>query len=194
MVHGPYITNLANTSDEEVFSRSVVILEKEMKLMEQIGMKILVIHPGSFLKESVQKGLDKLVSGLDCLLSSCPKGFIALETMSNRQKLGGSFDHLAYVINNVKQSERVGICLDTCHLFSAGYDIKDSLEKVIEEFRTLIDVKKIWVIHVNDSKKGLGSGVDRHASIGKGTIGLVALRRIVHYPLFDGIPKFLETP
>lgn len=194
VAHGPYITNLANLSNKEVFFWSVIVLKQEMKLMEQLGIRILVIHPGSSLKESIWKGLDRLIVGLDSILSSCTKGFIALETMSNRNRIGGSFSHLAYVINRVKHSERVGVCLDTCHLYAAGYDIKNCLEDVIEEFNNQIGLKKLWVIHINDSQKDLGSGIDRHANVGKGKIGLQTLKKIVHHPLFDNIPKFLETP
>lgn len=143
VVHSPYITNLANTLNKRVFFWSVVTLKQEMRLMEQIGIRTLVIHPGSSLKASVKEGLDKLIVGLDQVLDSCPSGCIALETMCNKERTGGSFEHLAYVIKNVKQGDRVGICWDTCHLFVAGYDIKHNLEGVIEEFKKNITIEKI---------------------------------------------------
>lgn len=195
IVHGPYALNLANTIDEKKFAWSVEFLKKETKRMEDIGLKTMVLHPGSSLKTPLPAALDQVVHGLNLVLQDNSQIRIALETMSGKgSEVGSNFEQLQYLITRVKYKERVGVCWDTCHLWAAGYDIKNNLEVVIKEFEEKIGLEKLWVIHINDSLFGLGSKKDRHENLGYGKIGWEALKKIVYHPKFSGIVKILETP
>jgi deoxyribonuclease-4 len=198
VVHGSYLVNLANTIKKETFDFSVEFLRKEIKIMEEIGLKTLVLHPGSYLTATKEKGLVQIVHGLNLVLTENPDVKIVLETMSGkRNELGKTFEELKFIIDRVNFKEKIGICLDTCHLYDAGYDIKNNLEGVIEEFNRIIGLEKLWVIHINDSAKPDESGKkkkDRHENIGYGEIGWEALKKIVHHPKFEKVIKLLETP
>jgi len=195
IVHGPYLLNLANTLDEKIFDWSVEFLKKEIARIEEIGLKTMIIHPGSALKTQPEIALSQVAKGLNLVLKDTSNIRISLETMCRRGgEVGGTFEQLRYIIDRVEQKERVGICWDTCHLYNAGYDIKNNLEGVIKEFEEKIGLDKLWVIHVNDSVFDLGEKKDRHENIGYGKIGLEALKRIVWHPKFNGIIKLLETP
>lgn len=195
IIHGPYVVNLANDSKEKMFNWSVEFLQKELARMEEIGLKTIVIHPGSAVNTPVENSLLQIAKGIDLILTKSSKVRIALETMCGRgSEVGKDFQQLKYIIDNVKEKERVGICWDTCHLYSAGYDIKNNLEEVIEDFEKIIGLEKLWVIHVNDSLGELGSKIDRHENIGYGKIGLEALKKLVWHPKLNGIIKLLETP
>lgn len=195
IVHGPYLVNLANTYNEKIFDFSVSFLSKEVARVEEGGFKTMVIHPGSSLSGQPEKSILQIARGLDLVLQGTSQIRIALETTCKRGgEMGGSFEQLKKIIDNVEQKERVGICLDTCHLYAVGYDVKNNLEGVIKEFEEKIGLDKLWVIHLNDSGCDLGENIDRHKNIGQGKIGFAALKRIVWHPKFDGIPKLLETP
>jgi len=195
VVHGPYVVNLANTSREEIFHWSVEFLKKEVARMEEIGLKTLVLHPGSAVNTPTEEALTQVVKGINLVLEKSSAVRIALETMCGRgSEVGINFEQLKYIIDRVERKERVGVCWDTCHLYTAGYDIKNNLEAVIKEFEEKIGLKKLWVIHVNDSLNELGAKIDRHENIGYGKIGFEALKRIVYHPKFDGKIKLLETP
>lgn len=194
VVHGPYIVNLANSSNPKVFNLSVSILTRQITLMREIGLSTLVIHPGSSLDNPHEEGLRQVVKGLDKIFEACPEGRVALETTAKRNKVGGRLEDLLYIIQNVKQTERVGVCWDTCHLFAAGYDLKDGFADFLEEFKKKIGLEKLWAIHINDSQGALGSGVDVHRAVGQGELGLEAIRRVVKHPELSLIPKLLETP
>ena len=195
IVHGPYLINLGNTINRKIFEWSVEFLKKEIIRMEKVGLKTLIIHPGSSLDADPEASLSQIVTGLNLVLQASPNVKIALETMCQRKnEMGGNFEQLEYIINRVEQKERIGICWDTCHLYAAGYDIKNNLEKVIKEFDKKIGLEKLWVIHINDSAFGLGEKKDRHENIGYGKIGWEALKRIVWHPQLSGKIKLLETP
>ncbi|WNE40427.1 MAG: putative endonuclease 4 [Mycoplasmataceae bacterium] len=195
VVHGPYIVNLSNASKEEMFNWSVEFFQKELAQMEEIGLKTIVIHPGSAVNTPIETSLVQLAKGIDLILAKSSKVSIALETMCGRgSEIGKDFQQLKYIIDNVKEKERVGICWDTCHLYSAGYDIKNNFEKVIEEFEKVIGLDKLLIIHINDSLGDLGSKVDRHENIGYGKIGLEAIKKIIWHPKLNGVIKILETP
>ena len=163
--------------------------------MEEIGLKTIVLHPGSSLGEKPEKALLQVAKGINMIFEETTNVRIALETMCGRGKeIGKSFSQLKYIIDKVEKKEMVGVCWDTCHLYSAGYDIKNNLEEVVKEFEELIGMNKLWVIHINDSAYGLGERKDRHENIGYGKIGFNALKKIVWYPKFSGIIKLLETP
>jgi len=195
IVHGPYVLNLANTTDEKKFQWSVDFLKKEIRRMKKIGLETIILHPGSALDAQPKDALSQVAHGLDLVLEENPDVRIVLETMCGRgSEVGISFEQLKYIIDRVKQKERIGICWDTCHLYTVGYDIKNNLEGVIKEFDKLIGLDKLWIIHINDSAFGLGEKKDRHENIGYGKIGLEVLKKVVHHPKFRGKIKLLETP
>lgn len=195
VVHGPYILNLANTLDENKFQWSVEFLKKEVARMEEIGLKTIVLHPGSALSADPKKALAQVAKGLNLVLNESSNIKIALETMCQRGgEVGGTFEQLRYIIDRVEKKERIVICWDTCHLYSVGYDIRNNLEGVIKEFEEKIGLDKLRVIHVNDSVFEIGENKDRHENIGYGKIGLEALKKIVWHPKFNGVIKILETP
>lgn len=194
VVHGPYIVNLANVDSELVFKRSIEIIKKELKFMEDIGLNSLVLHFGSPIKNTIEKGLDRLVEAIDIIFQECKKGYILLENSCNRSKLGGNFEHFAYIIKKTKEGNRIRVCLDTSHLYTSGYDIKDNLEEVLKQFDNIVGLEKISAIHINDSFYDLNSGRDKHENIGFGKIGENAIKNIIFHPKLLNIPMLLETP
>lgn len=195
IVHGSYLLNLANTTKKSVFHFSTEFLKTEIERMEEIGLETIVLHPGSSLGAATETSLLQVVEGLNLVIKENSKVRIALETMSGKiNGLGINFEQLKFIIDKTNLKEKIGVCWDTCHLYSAGYDIKNKLEEVIKDFDGIIGLEKLWVIHVNDSKFELGSRKDRHENIGYGKIGFDALKRIVWHPKLEKIVKILETP
>lgn len=190
VVHAPYITNPANKEKQEF---AINFLIKEIERMNYIGAKHLVLHPGAFTKFSKEEALDTLIESLDIILNSTKKVEISLETMAGKgTEIGINFKDLKYVVDKVN-SDRINICLDTCHVWDAGYDI-NNYDELIAELKKYDLYKLIKVIHVNDSKNPLGAAKDRHENIGKGFIGLKPLHKIVNSPDFDNVIMILETP
>lgn len=196
VVHAPYIINLANTKEERIFLLAKTFLENEIQRVAQIGCKYLVLHPGSHVGEGEEKGMAKIIEGLNYIFEKNNDDvMILLETMAGKgSEIGYNFNHLKYIIDNVKHKDRLGVCLDTCHIFDAGYDIVSDLDLVIKEFDDIIGLKNLKVIHLNDSKNELNSKKDRHANIGKGFIGSKALKDVVIHPLLKEKIIILETP
>lgn len=195
VVHAPYIINIGNTVKPETFQIGVEFLRKEIDRTEAIGANQIVLHPGAHVGEGVEKGLQKIIEGLNEVLTKDDKVQIALETMAGKgSECGYQFDHLAAIIDGVKYNEKLSVCFDTCHTHDAGYDIVNHFDDVLEEFDRIVGLERIKVVHVNDSKNPIGSRKDRHENIGFGHIGFEALNRIVHHPVFSNIPKILETP
>jgi deoxyribonuclease-4 len=195
VVHAPYLLNLANITNEKIFHWSAEFLKEEIKRMEEIGLNTIVLHPGSALDAKIEDSLSQFVRGINSVLSESSTVRIALETMCGRKnEIGGNFEQLKYIIDRVNYKERIGVCWDTCHLYTAGYDIKNKLEEVIKEFDEKIGLDKLWVIHVNDSVFELGEKRDRHENLGYGKIGWETLKKIVWHPQLDGKIKLLETP
>lgn len=194
IIHAPYIINLANTTKPEVFELAVDFLRQEIKRVEEIGAKYIVLHPGAHVGAGEEAGLDQIIKGLDMVLTKDQTPIICLETMAGKgSELGTSFEQLAYIINNVKLSDKLGVCLDTCHINDAGYDETD-FDKILDEFDKIIGLDKLKVIHVNDSKNPIASHKDRHANIGYGTIGFDKLIKIIYNPRIKDLCKILETP
>lgn len=194
VVHAPYIINLANTVNPETYQLAVEFLSLEIERTNAMGSNILILHPGSHVGAGVKAGIDRIVQGLNEVLDadSC---YIALETMAGKgSEIGRGFEELAKIYDGVAHNEKLRICLDLCHLNDAGYDVKNDFDGVIDRFDKLIGKRNAVVIHINDSKNPLGAGKDRHANIGQGTIGLEAIRYVVHHPEFMDLPKILETP
>lgn len=194
IIHAPYIINLANTTKPEVFELAVDFLRQEIKRVEEIGAKYIVLHPGAHVGAGEEVGLDQIIKGLDMVLTKDQTPIICLETMAGKgSELGTSFEQLAYIINNVKLPDKLGVCLDTCHINDAGYDETD-FDKILDEFDKIIGLDRLKVIHVNDSKNPIASHKDRHANIGYGTIGFDKLIKIIYNPRIKDLCKILETP
>lgn len=196
VVHAPYIINLANTVKPETYELAVEFLEKEIVRTAAMKSRILVLHPGSHVNAGEQAGIAQIVKGLNTVLNQNDDDvFIALETMAGKgSEIGRSFEELKAIYDGVDRKERLRVCFDTCHVNDAGYDIVNHYDDVFAEFDRVIGLEQIAVFHVNDSLNPLGAHKDRHANIGKGTIGYDTLHRLVHDETFANAPKILETP
>ncbi len=195
IVHAPYIINLANKQKVETFSFSVRFLTEEIERCEQLGIKYLVLHPGSHVGSGIEEGILAISDGLNKVLDTDNnKVMILLETMSGKgTEIGSNFNEINQIIERVNKKERIGICMDTCHLNDAGYDIKD-FDKVLDDFDKIIGLNKLKAIHINDSKNLINAHKDRHENIGLGTIGFNTLLNIIYNERLTNIPKILETP
>jgi len=196
--HANYLINLAATNGQ-FHTNSLRSLSEELVRADQLDLPFLVLHPGAHLGAGEEAGLGKIVESIDRVLSGLPKvkTRIALETTAGQGScLGNKFEHLAYIISRVREPKRLCVCLDTAHIFAAGYDISSegSVRKTFREFGRVVGLDRLVAIHLNDSKTGCGSRVDRHEHIGRGKIGLPAFRFIMGDRRFRNIPKVLETP
>jgi deoxyribonuclease-4 len=196
--HANYLINLAATNPQ-FHANSIRALSEEVTRADQLELPFLVLHPGAHLGAGEEVGLEKIVDSIDEVFRRIPqvKTKIALETTAGQGScIGQRFEHLAFIIANVREPERVCVCLDTAHLFAAGYDISSehSTRKTLREFDRVIGRDRLVAIHLNDSKTARGSHVDRHEHIGQGRIGLGAFRFIMRDRRFRKIPKVLETP
>ncbi|ANY69388.1 deoxyribonuclease IV [Paenibacillus sp. BIHB 4019] len=199
VVHAPFLVNLANTINSKVFEYSVSFMCDELERTEALGSDQIVMHPGSHVGAGVDLGIKKIIEGLNEVLAHKmaykTNLQISLETMAGKgTECGRSFEELARIIDGVTHNERLSICLDTCHVHDAGYDIVHDFDGVLEEFERIIGLERLKVVHINDSKNERGSRKDRHENIGHGYIGLQALDYIVHHPQLIDLPKLLETP
>ena len=196
VVHAPYIINLANTVKPETFTLAVEFLEKEIIRTAAMRSKVLVLHPGSCLDAGVDAGTAQIVKGLNQVLDQNEDDvFIALETMAGKgSEIGRSFEELARIYEGVHKKERLRVCFDTCHVNDAGYDLVHDYEGVFQHFDEVLGLGQITVFHINDSMNPCGTHKDRHANIGKGYLGKEVLKKLVHDPRFEEIPKILETP
>lgn len=197
MPHDSYLINLGNPNPENLKKSRSAFLD-EMNRCEQLGIKLLNFHPGSHLKLiSEDECLDKNAESINFTLDKT-NGVIAVieNTAGQGSNVGYKFEHLAHIIDKVEDKSRIGVCLDTCHTYTAGYDIKskEGYTKTFEVFDRVVGFKYLKGLHLNDSKKDLASRVDRHDSIGKGLLGEEVFRRIMKDPRFDNIPIILETP
>jgi deoxyribonuclease IV len=196
--HANYLINLAATNPQ-FQANSLRSLSEELIRADQLKLPFLVLHPGAHLGAGEEAGLEKIIESIDVVLSRIPKikTRIALETTAGQgSALGNKFEHLAYIISRVRRPERLCVCLDTAHIFAAGYDISNekAIRKTFREFDRIIGRDRLVAMHVNDSKTARGSRVDRHEHIGRGKIGLEAFRFIMRDGRFRKIPKVLETP
>ncbi|MEK4494850.1 deoxyribonuclease IV [Ureibacillus sp. FSL W8-0352] len=195
VVHAPYIINIANTVKPEVFALGVEFLQKEIERTEAIGATQIVLHPGSHVGAGEEKGIKKIIEGLNEVLSVDSPVQIVLETMAGKgSECGKSFEEIAMIIDGVTNNERLSVCFDTCHTHDAGYNIVEDFDGVLEQFDKIIGLDRIKVVHINDSKNERGARKDRHENIGFGHIGFDVLNYIVHHEAFKEIPKILETP
>ncbi|MEI4770884.1 deoxyribonuclease IV [Psychrobacillus sp. FJAT-51614] len=195
VVHAPYIINLGNTTKPETFALGVEFLQKEVTRTAAIGATQIVLHPGAHVGAGADAGIAKIVEGLNEVLTQEESVQIALETMAGKgSECGRTFEELAQIIDGVVNNHRISICLDTCHIHDAGYDIVNDFDGVLNEFDKIIGLDRLKVLHINDSKNVRGAAKDRHENIGFGEIGFEALQYIVHHPQLMHLPKILETP
>ena len=198
MTHGSYLVNLA-ARDEAILSKSRDTFASDLARCQALDIPYLVFHPGAHLGAGREAGLYAIARSLDDILARGPgPGVMPLLEVTAGQGscVGDRFEDLAEILTRVRQPSRLGVCLDTCHLYAAGYDIAtpQGYERTIAELDRLIGLARVKAIHLNDAKKGLGSRLDRHARIGEGTLGLETFRRIVNDARFAGVPMVVETP
>ena len=195
VVHAPYIINGANKSREDLFDLSIKVIGSEIQRTADFGCQILVLHPGAHVGQGEETGIDNLVECLDEVLSKDNTNVkIALETMAGKgSEIGITFEQIRAIIDKCHYPERLGVCLDTCHVSDAGYDIHD-VDELLKEFDKVIGLDRLLVVHINDSKNPRAAHKDRHENIGYGYIGFDTLNKYIHHPLLNGIPKILETP
>ena len=193
IVHAPYIVNLANNKEEDKYNFSINFLKQEIERCKKIGIKYMVLHPGSHVGLGIDAALKNIIKGLNVILEDSST-MILLETMAGKgTEIGRNFEELKKIIDGVENKEKIGVCLDTCHLNDAGYDLSN-FNDVLEKFDNIIGIDKIKCVHINDSKNILGSHKDRHENIGYGTIGFDNLLSVIYNKNLDDIPKILETP
>lgn len=194
LAHAPYTMNLGGNKDE-VYEFARRVIKEDIERMDNLGIEYLCFHPGSHVGGGVDFGIDRIIDGLNEGITGNENITVLLETMSGKgTEIGRSFEELKRIIDNVQYKDRVGVCLDTCHIFSAGYDIVNNSDAVLEEFDKTIGIDKLKTIHLNDSMMPFGSNKDRHAAIGEGEIGLEAILNFMTNPAIKDLPFFLETP
>mgnify|MGYP004509913159 FL=1 len=193
IVHAPYIINLA-TDDEEKRNFATNFLQEEIKRVEILGFTYLVLHPGSHVGCGADRGIENIANSLNKVLKNNKKVIILLETMAGKgTEVGRNFEEIASIIAKVNQQEKIGVCLDTCHINDAGYDFND-FDKILANFDEIIGLDKLKCLHINDSKNPMSAHKDRHENIGLGHIGFDALLKVIFNNRLDNIPKILETP
>lgn len=193
--HDSYLINLGNP-DEEAVQKSRAAFLDEMQRCEQLGLKMLNFHPGSHLnKISIEQCLDEIAANINMALSKT-KGVTAVieNTAGQGSNVGNKFEEIRYIIDRIDDKSRVGVCIDTCHTYSAGYDIVGDYEGVFSEFDSVIGLEYLRAIHLNDTKKPLSSRVDRHETLGDGFLGIDFFKKLMKDTRFDNIPIILETP
>lgn len=196
IVHAPYIVNLGSYKDS-TFELAVSFLQEEIRRTDYIGVRNIVLHPGAYTDKDAEYGIARIAEGLNEVLAGTKETNvnIALETMAGKgTEIGRSFEELAAIIDKVQDNHRLTVCMDTCHMHDAGYDLIHDLDGVLEQFDRLVGLDRVAVVHVNDSKNSRGAGKDRHAPVGAGWLGHDAIQRIVHHDGLKGHPFILETP
>ncbi len=194
VVHLSYLVNLASPKTE-TFEYGVMVLSEEIKRVEYLGFKYIVMHPGSHVGTGISQGIKRIAEGLNAILTGEESLFLCLETMAgDGSKVGNRLEEIAELVSLVDHKEQLGVCIDTCHNYSAGYDIVNDFDGFLSKFDELLGLSLLKVAHINDSKTSFESHKDRHANIGRGSIGYEAINRIVHHPALSDIPLILETP
>lgn len=195
IVHAPYIINLGNAVNSSTYELAVEFLEKEIARSAGMGSHLLILHPGSHVGEGKETGIRKITEGLNQILTSDTPVHIALETMAGKgSEIGSCLEDLAEIYEKTIHSEKLRVCLDTCHMHDAGYDVIQDFDGILTAFDKLLGISQIAAVHLNDSKNPRRSHKDRHANLGEGAIGFKALSYIAHHPALADVPKILETP
>jgi len=194
IVHAPYIVNLANRVDEDRYNFYVNFLAEELNRVKKLGFNKIVLHPGSAVNCSREDGLKNIIDGLNIIFSKTEDTIVLLETMAGKgNELGINIDEIKAIIEGIKDKNRIGVCLDTCHLNDSGIDINE-FDEYLDNFDKNIGLDRIKCVHVNDSMNPINSHKDRHQNIGYGTIGFDTLNKVVHNDRLKNIPFILETP
>lgn len=192
VVHAPYIINLANNGSNYDFA--IQFLRQEIKRVEELGIEKLVLHPGSHVGLGIEEGIHNIIFALNQAIEKDTNVIICLETMAGKgSECGRTFEEIKMILDGMKYPDKVGVCLDTCHIHDAGYSIAE-FDDTLNEFDCIIGLSKLMCVHVNDSKNDLGTHKDRHENLGYGTIGFDALLHVIYHDKLKGIPKILETP
>lgn len=192
--HAPYIVNLANNIDPEKYEFAKNFLRQEIERCIKLGVKRMVLHPGSATKLDRTEALNNIIRGLNSILCPDDNIVILLETMAGKgTELGINLEEIKYIIDNIKLQDKIGVCLDTCHLSDSGVDIS-KFDEYLDEFDKQIGIDKIGCVHLNDSKNPIGARKDRHENLGYGTIGFDTLIDVAYNKRLENIPKMLETP
>ncbi len=194
LAHAPYTMNLCSADEKiRVFAKNM--LEDDLHRMEYTPGNLYNFHPGSHVSQGVERGIEFICAALNETLFDGMTTTVLLETMAGKgSEIGSKFEELREIIDRTEKSEHLGVCLDTCHVFDAGYDIKDSLETVLEEFDRVLGISRLRAVHINDSKNPFCSHKDRHEKIGMGSLGTECFERIINHPALRDLPFFLETP
>lgn len=194
IIHAPYIINLANNEKEESYRFSINFLKDEINRASMLGVEKIVLHPGSFVNLDLDKGINNVINALNEVITYNQEVKLCLETMAGKgSEICYKLEHIKRIIDGVRYSDKLMVCLDTCHLHDAGYDLTH-FDDLLKEFDQKIGLDRLLVVHVNDSKNERGAHKDRHENIGYGYIGFDTLNTIVHHPQLKDVPKILETP
>ena len=194
LAHAPYTMNLAS-ENEKVYEFACTVIREDIVRMDALGIENIVFHPGSHTGIGVEAGIRNITAGLNQAVTGKEHITVLLETMTGKgTEIGARFEHLKEIRDGVLHPERIGICLDTCHVFAAGYDIVNDLDGVLEEFDRVLGLDLLRAVHLNDSMMPFDSHKDRHAVIGTGEIGLEALLKVMSHPYLRELPFYLETP
>ncbi len=194
VAHAPYTLNPCSTKPE-VCELALQIFQEDLKIMEYLPGNYYNFHPGSHLKQGAKEAAAKIADLLNQVLTPQQQTLVLLETMAGKgTEVGRSFEELAMILERVNEPEKVGICFDSCHLSDAGYDVRDHLDQVLQEFDQILGLNRLKAFHLNDSLNPPGSHKDRHALIGEGYLGLTAITDMINHPLLQGLPFILETP
>jgi deoxyribonuclease-4 len=195
--HMPYLPNLASPKPE-IYGKSVSALKDELERCGKLGIPYLVTHLGHHLGDGIAGGRERVINALNTALGDSDPGVMLLleNTAGEKNSVGSSFEHIRGIIDGLESSQRIGICLDTCHAFAAGYELRtdDGISSTLDQFEEHIGTKKLRIVHLNDTKGDRGSNLDRHEHIGMGFIGEEGFRRILHHPVFSHLPLVCETP
>lgn len=194
VAHAPYTLNPCS-ADSKVRDFAYRCFAEDLARMEAFPNQVYNFHPGSHTGQGIDEGIRLTAELLNDVLTKEQSTTVLIETMSGGgSEIGGRFEQIADLLSRIRLQEKIGVCLDTCHIFAAGYDVKNDLEGVLAQFDHIIGLKRLRALHLNDSLFDLGCGKDRHARIGEGFIGLEAMRTLAHHPVFAGLPMILETP
>lgn len=194
IAHAPYILNLASEKEENRRFAAGTMAD-DLARLEHVPGQLYNFHPGSHVGQGMEQGIAYIAEGLNAILRPEQTTTVLLETMAGKgSEVGGRFEQLRSILDRVELGEKMGVCLDTCHVWDGGYDIVSDLDGVLAEFDRVIGLERLKAIHLNDSKNPLGARKDRHECIGAGYIGLAAMERIVNHPALRGLPFCLETP
>lgn len=194
IAHAPYTLNAAS-KDGYIREFAIKVFNEDLKLLDLLPKVYYNFHPGSHVGQGEEVGIELIIEALNHVLRPEQKTMVLLETMAGKgSEIGYNFSQIKRIIDGVELKEKLGVCLDTCHVFDSGYDIVNNFDQVLKEFDSIIGIDKLKAIHLNDSKNILGSRKDRHEKIGQGNIGLEAIKTIINHPLIKDLPIVLETP